>query len=175
MTAVTRPALQQPDLPRAYALFQSSFTGQHELTVMKLRRYQLGDDTPHNLVPAPILRDPVVLSAVEAMLGPGAGPDVCRHVHVQPPSASGSDWHQDDYDGKPWPDAHEWAILFYFPQATPPEMGGTGILVDGQEVIAAGPAGTCLLARGDVVHRARANTTGQTRYMLKYLFRGAQS
>lgn len=150
-----------------HAIFQSSLPVEvHEQTLDRLRD---AESWPHERVPANILSDPVVLEAVKALLGPNAGPDVCRHVHENPLPEDGP-WHQDDYDGDPWPEG-DWAILFYFPQDTPPEMGGTGILIDGQEVIGAGPAGTCLLARGDVLHRARANTTGRQRFMLKYLFR----
>jgi hypothetical protein len=51
-------------------------------------------------------------------------------------------------------------------------MGGTAIRLDsGEEIVAVGPAGTCLLAPADVLHRARANTTGKQRFMVKYLFR----
>lgn len=152
------------------SLFCSSLsTEQHDETLRQIE--QLTEDTPHYLVPAGILNDPAVIKAVQAMLGLTATPDVCRHVHLNSLPEDG-DWHQDDYDGKPWPDAYNWAILFYFPQPMPYEMGGTAVLDGEQEIAAVGPAGTCLLARGDAMHRARANTTGRTRYMLKYLFRG---
>lgn len=154
-----------------YVLFQSSLpVDDHDETLDRLRAGASPESWPHEIVPAAILNDPVVLKAVKALLGPNATPDVCRHVHENAHPEDGP-WHQDDYDGDPWPEDADWAILFYFPQDTLPEMGGTGILVDGQEVIGAGPAGTCLLARGDVLHRARANTTGRQRFMLKYLFR----
>lgn len=158
-----------------YALFQSSLPlFHHERTLAFLHTFQLGDDTPHDLVPVPILADPVVIKAVADLLGPTARPDICRHVHVNSHPEDGP-WHRDDYDGGPWPAGIDFATLFYFPQDTPIEMGGTAALIDGNEVIAAGPAGTCLLARGDVVHRARANTTGRERYMLKFLFRSGGS
>lgn len=151
-------------------LFQSSLpVGVHEQTLYILQNAWRSESWPHHLVPTAILNDPVVLEAVKVLLGPNAEADVCRHVHENDSPEDGP-WHQDDYDGDPWPEG-DWAILFYFPQNTPAEMGGTGILADGQEVKGAGPAGTCLLARGDVMHRARANTTGRQRYMLKYLFR----
>lgn len=154
-----------------HALFRSSLPVKvHEETLYVLQNSLRAESWPHHLVPTAILKDSMVLEAVKALLGPNAEPDVCRHVHENAHPEDGP-WHQDDYDGDPWPEGVDWAILFYFPQDTLPEMGGTGILVDGQEVIGAGPAGTCLLARGDVMHRARANTTGRQRYMLKYLFR----
>lgn len=164
-----------PDVPRTYphdtfaTLFVASINN-HKETLDILQTKRLGDATPHHLVPALILKDPLVHSAVAGLLGENAVPDVCRHVHVNAHPKDGP-WHRDDYDGEPWPEGVDFAILFYFPQATPPEMGGTSVWIIGQEIIGAGPAGTLLLARGNVLHRARANTTGRTRYMLKYLFR----
>lgn len=152
-----------------YALFQSSLPDWvHSETVDMLVHYG-SDGTPHEAVPKAIVYDREVRKAVDALLGPDWKLDACRHIHTNSHPEDG-EWHQDNYDEGPWPEGN-WAMLFYFPQETPLEMGGTSILVDGQEVIGAGPAGTCLLARGDVVHRARANTTGKQRYMLKYLFR----
>lgn len=158
-------------MPDIHFLFQSSLPlSVHEQTLHYLIFSSSDRESwAHEIVPTAILNDPVVLKAVKALLGPNAEADVCRHVHENASPEDGP-WHQDDYDGNPWPEG-DWAILFYFPQDTAVEMGGTGILVDGQEIIGAGPAGTCLLARGDVMHRARANTTGRQRYMLKYLFR----
>ena len=157
-----------------YALFQSSLHMDfHRAVIDTLESKHLREDTPHEQVPTLILHDDAVWREVHALLGPNATPDPCRHIHTNSHPEDGP-WHQDNYDEGPWPVGVEFAIMFYFPQDTPPEMGGTAVMIDGQEIIGAGPAGTCLLARGgDVVHRARANTTGQQRYMLKYLFRAA--
>lgn len=152
-----------------YILFQSSLPAAfHHYTPEELS--WLRDDMPHHEVPTVILSDPAVGRAVKTMLGPNAEIDECRHVHINTEAEDG-DWHRDDYDGDVWPLGYDFAILFYFPQDLPLEMGGTAILAEGHEIIATGPAGMCLLARSDVVHRARANTTGKTRYMMKYLFR----
>lgn len=154
--------------PEQHALFQSSLPPSVHEEMFRLAS-MLGENTPHEEVPTAILADPKVITAAGALLGHTAKPDICKHIHENNQAKDG-DWHQDDYDGNPWPEG-DWAILFYFPQDTPLEMGGTSISVNGQEIIAEGPAGTCLLARGDVTHRARANTTGRNRIMMKYLFR----
>lgn len=141
----------------------------HEEILAELQK--LGEDTPHELVPTWPLCDPAVRQAVTGMLGPGAVADGCRHVHANS-SVEAGPWHVDDYCGQPWPPGR-WAILCYFPQDTPVELGPTAARVDGRVVLAGGPAGSCLLMAQDVEHRATANTTGRARFMLKYLFRGA--
>ena len=154
-----------------YALFQSSLAPEiHQAVLNQLESEDMGQHTPHHEVPTTILRDPLVQRRVFDMLGPNAVPDKCRHIHLNNHPEDGP-WHRDNYDEGEWPDG-EWAVMFYFPQDTPPEMGPTAFLVNGQEILAAGPAGTCLLVRGaDAEHKATANTTGKQRYGLKYLFR----
>jgi hypothetical protein len=158
-----------------YAMFRSTFGPTfHQAVLNKLRRHDMGQHTPHVDVPSAILTDKIVWDTVTQMLGKDASPDACRHVHLNNHPEDGP-WHRDNYDEDEWPGGPaDWAVMFYFPQDTPLEMGPTSIRVNGQEITGAGPAGTCLLVRGgDAEHRARANTTGQQRYMLKYLFRSA--
>lgn len=155
---------EKPD----YFLFQSSLPSSVHEETLRLAM-QLGENASHEEVPTDILTDPMVINAARALLGHTAKPDICRHIHENNQAKDG-DWHQDDYDGSPWPEGN-WAILFYFPQDTPFEMGGTSIFLNYREIIAKGPAGLCLLTRGDVTHRARANTTGRNRIMMKYLFK----
>jgi hypothetical protein len=153
-----------------YEYFQSSLSPTfHQSVIRTLQGERVHDMTSHEAVPSLILGDPAVLSAVAQMLGDSAEPDPCRHVHLNPSPEHGA-WHVDDYCGSPWP-VGEFAILCYFPQDTPLEMGPTAIRIDGCEIRASGPAGTCLLMRHTVEHRATANTSGRQRYMLKYLFR----
>jgi len=139
-----------------------------------LRLRKLGDNATHEQVPILVLTDPEVWRHVRGMLGPDVEPDPCRHVHTNPSPILG-DWHVDDYCGQPWPEGWQFAILCYFPQDTPVELGPTVARINGQEVIADGPAGTCLLMRHDVEHRSTGNTTGGERFMLKYLFRAPAS
>jgi hypothetical protein len=157
-----------------YALFQSSYGPTlHQAVLNRLLRDDMGQHTPHEDVPGIILHDPIVRRMAADILGPKATPDVCRHVHLNNHPEDGP-WHRDNYDEGEWPDGPEvWAVMFYFPQDTPLEMGPTAIRTEsGIEIDGVGPAGTCLIARGgDAIHRARANYTGQQRYMLKYLFR----
>ncbi|MGE3279936.1 MAG: hypothetical protein AB7H90_00990 [Alphaproteobacteria bacterium] len=118
---------------------------------------------------AAVLNDPIVKQAVAVALGEGAAADLCRHVHE-----SGDDdgpWHQDDYCGQPWPLSPRRVILCYFPQDTPEAMGPTEVRsLRGDEILVTGPAGTCLLMRHDLWHRATANRTLRRRFMLKFLF-----
>lgn len=110
-----------------------------------------------------ILRDPVVSAALD-----GWEMDGCCHVHEND-RASPGDWHCDDYCGQPWPESPRRMILCYFPQDTTPDMGPTELLIDGQVVSAAGPAGTFVLMGHDMLHRAGANVSGRRRLMVKVL------
>lgn len=161
---------------RDYVLFASSLPASvHASTLEHLIAEQMGQHTPHEHVPISIVFDPAVSGAVSELLGEHWRADVCRHVHLNNHPEDGP-WHRDNYDEGPWPKGVTFAVLYYFPQDTPLRMGPTAILVDGQEIIGVGPAGTCLLVRGGRhMHRARANVSGQQRYMLKYLFRSARS
>jgi hypothetical protein len=155
-----------------YALFRSSYPEySHRWVVDLLDQHGLDESAHHYQVPAGITSDPVVMDHVRQMLGDDAEFYGCAHVHMNHASEDG-DWHTDVLDEEPFPADYEWAYLFYFPQDTPEEMGPTAVLVDGEEIKGAGPAGTCLLARATTKHRATANTSGNRRYMLKFLFRG---
>jgi hypothetical protein len=152
----------------SYAAFASSLPqAVHDSILADVS--QLGDDAPHEIVNDEILNDPAVWQAVRAVLG-NAWLDECRHIHTNHGGPAG-DWHVDDYCGHPWPPGVRFAILCYFPQDTPPELGPTMIRVDGREVLGGGPAGSCLLMAHTVEHRSTANLTGRPRFMLKYLFR----
>jgi hypothetical protein len=152
-----------------YAAFRSSLPrAVHDSILADVS--QLGDDAPHGAVNHEILNDPVVWHNVYVMLGLNARSDACRHIHTNPAAEPGQ-WHVDDYCGRPWPAGARFAILCYFPQDTPPDLGPTAIRVDGREILGGGPAGSCLLMRHTVEHRSTANVAGRPRYMLKYLFR----
>ncbi len=108
-----------------------------------------------------------------------------RHGHFNA-SANPGGWHKDSYWGykrmrnhHPW-----WAMIMYFPQNTPVELGPTGIMPGTQnfesrifekdetkeEALASGKAGTFALIHYDIWHRSTANQLGQPRYMLKFEF-----
>src|SRR5690606_36812965 len=117
------------------------------------------------------------------------GPNYMLHAHQHghfnaTPKPGG--WHKDSYWGykrqrnhHPW-----WAMVMYFPQDTPVELGPTGLVPGTQnyetrvfpdenpvnEALAAGKAGTFLLIHYDIWHRATANPLGYPRYMLKFEF-----
>jgi hypothetical protein len=149
--------------------FRSSLTARGHAAIRSATEH-LSDDTPHEAVNDDILWDPAIWRAVHAVIGPNALADACRHVHTNTADQHG-DWHIDDYCGKPWPADSQFAILCYFPQDTPPQLGPTQIRLDGREILGGGPAGSCLLMREHVEHRSTANISGQPRIMLKYLFR----
>ena len=95
-------------------------------------------------------------------------------------------WHKDSYWGYNRMRNHhpQWAMIMYFPQDTPVELGPTGVLPGTQnyetrtfesneqegEVLASGEAGTFALIHYDIWHRSTPNVLGQPRYMLKFEF-----
>ena len=90
--------------------------------------------------------------------------DPCQHLHLNDSPEPGG-WHTDDYCGQPWPGPA--AIVCYFPQATPPEMGPTVARVDDTELRPPPLPGGFLVMRHDVAHRSTPNVTGRPRFMVK--------
>ncbi|MFS0724865.1 HEAT repeat domain-containing protein [Paenibacillus sp. 1P07SE] len=128
---------------------------------------------------------PVVTGALTSVLGPGYMMHAHRYGHCNASDKPGK-WHKDSYWGyermrnhHPW-----WAMVMYFPQDTPVELGPTGILPGTHnhesrtfteddhpgEAVASGKAGTFALIHYDIWHRSTANLLGQERYMLKFEF-----
>ena len=128
---------------------------------------------------------PTVRGALTSVLGPDYMLHAHRHGHYNAADKAGG-WHKDSYWGyrrirnhHPW-----WAMIMYFPQHTPVELGPTGIMPGTQnyetrtfltddhqeEAVASGQAGTFALIHYDIWHRSTANLLGKERYMLKFEF-----
>ncbi|NOV04629.1 HEAT repeat domain-containing protein [Paenibacillus planticolens] len=128
---------------------------------------------------------PVVTGALTSVLGPNYMMHAHRHGHFNAlPTAGG--WHKDSYWGYDRVRNHHpnWAMIMYFPQDTPVDLGPTGIMPGTQnhqkrafesnehpgEVLASGEAGTFALIHYDIWHRSTPNILGEPRYMLKFEF-----
>ncbi|MBA2938390.1 HEAT repeat domain-containing protein [Paenibacillus sp. CGMCC 1.16610] len=128
---------------------------------------------------------PVVTGALTSVLGPNYMMHAHRHGHFNAlPTAGG--WHKDSYWGYDRVRNHHpnWAMIMYFPQDTPVDLGPTGIMPGTQnhqkrafeanehpaEVLASGEAGTFALIHYDIWHRSTPNILGKPRYMLKFEF-----
>ncbi|MNI09060.1 HEAT repeat protein [compost metagenome] len=127
---------------------------------------------------------PVITGALTSVLGPDYMLHAHRHGHYNASAVAGG-WHKDSYWGyskmrnhHPW-----WAMIMYFPQDTPVELGPTGVMPgtqnyetktfateDSGEAVASGEAGTFALIHYDIWHRSTPNVLGQPRYMLKFEF-----
>jgi hypothetical protein len=132
---------------------------------------------------------PVVTGALTSVLGPNYMMHAHRHGHFNA-SATAGGWHKDSYWGYDRMRNHHpvWAMIMYFPQDTPVELGPTGILPGTQnyqtrtfktnepeaEVLASGEAGTFALIHYDIWHRSTPNVLVQPRYMLKFEFMRTQ-
>ncbi|GAA4859920.1 hypothetical protein GCM10023310_43950 [Paenibacillus vulneris] len=152
--------------------------------------YEEEGNPGNNLLPR--LRDlqkvfdhPIVTGALTSVLGPNYLMHTHRHGHFNASPKAGG-WHKDSYWGykkmrnhHPW-----WAMVMYFPQDTPVELGPTGVLPGTQnyetrtfesddvegEAVASGKAGTFALIHYDIWHRSTPNILGKPRYMLKFEF-----
>ena len=129
---------------------------------------------------------PTIKGALTSLLGPRYMMHPHRHMHTNQ-KGEGGGWHKDSYWGytrkirnhRPW-----WVMIMFYPQDVPPEMGPTGVVRGSQchldrlgkgndeigSVHVTGQAGTCFLIHYDIWHRATANTTMNTRHMLKFEF-----
>jgi hypothetical protein len=108
-----------------------------------------------------------------------------RHCHVNRGPGEGGGVHRDSYWGFQRVRNHRtrWAMLFYYPQDCPTEIGPTGI-VPGSQAYASkdsweplesilpcvGEAGTAVLVHFDIWHRACPNLLEKTRFMMKFQF-----
>jgi hypothetical protein len=132
-----------------------------------------------------VFDSPVITGALTSVLGPNYMLHAHRHGHYNAMPAAGG-WHKDSYFGysrmrnhHPW-----WAMIMYFPQNTPLELGPTGVMPGTQnyesrtfvsdetagEAYASGEAGTFALIHYDIWHRSTPNVLGNARYMLKFEF-----
>ncbi|MFK7696559.1 HEAT repeat domain-containing protein [Paenibacillus sp. HJGM_3] len=167
----------------------------HEQLYGKLSEVYKNEGNPgNNLYPRirelqTVFDHPVIKGALTSVLGPGYMMHAHRHGHYNNSPKPGG-WHKDSYWGfkrmrnhRPW-----WAMVMYFPQNTPTELGPTGVMPgthyyasrtfesdDLHEETAAGPAGTFALIHYDIWHRSTANISGQERFMLKFEFMRTQA
>lgn len=169
------------DFPRSF----------HERLVQRLSDvYEEYGNPGNNILPRirelqKVFDHPVVTGALTSVLGPDYVMHTHRHGHYNSVPAPGG-WHKDSYWGynrirnhHPW-----WAMIMYFPQDTPSELGPTGVLPGSQyhdsrtfdddevagEITAKGEAGTFVLIHYDIWHRSTANMLGKPRFMLKFEF-----
>ena len=129
-----------------------------------------------------------VRGALTSLLGADYSMHPHRYYHVNLPGGQGQDWHKDDYifDQNVRHHRFRWVMAFYYPQDVREDMGPTGVMPGRQyyngisdsdphqstesEYKLCGPAGTVALVNFDVWHRATANTSADTRRMLKFQF-----
>ena len=144
-----------------------------------------------------LLDEPVVRGALLSVLGPDYYLHFHRHDHVNRPEKVQpmQAWHRGDgrlhkdgerhahhmVDGRRH-HATRFAMLFYYPQDTTPEMGPTGIVPRSQYLLRSaldendrislpGDAGTVTIMHFDIAHgRFGANTTDVNRHMVKFLY-----
>ena len=162
-----------------------------------------GEANPgNNILPAvpemhAVLNCSVVRGALQSVLGTDYILHPHRFVHNNEPGSIdegkpkvglGSHtfvgWHQDSHSPLARPRHHfcHYAMVLYYPQDTPIEMGPTQ-LIPGTHMFksynesdilrgipAAGPAGTCVLVHFDIVHGGSLNTSTRTRNMAKFVF-----
>ena len=127
-----------------------------------------------------VFDQPGVAGALTSILGPGYYLHPHRYCHFNKPGSEGQKLHKDS-----WSRRHHrprWAMAFYYPQDTPAARGPSGVVPgshyhnrleqrDGEREIAlTGEAGTVAIVHYDLWHRATPNSTGQNRYMVKFLF-----
>lgn len=182
----------QAFIVNGYVVLKTDFSPDfHERLMEQLNHvYEKEGNPGNNLLPrVPELQEvfnhPAVDGALQSVLGPHYLMHTHRHGHFNATPQHGG-WHKDSYWGysrmrnhHPW-----WAMIMYFPQDTPVELGPTGVMPGTQnyqtrvfkednlkeEALASGEAGTFILIHYDIWHRATANTLGQPRYMLKFEF-----
>lgn len=132
--------------------------------------------------------DPVIIGALTSLLGPNYLMHPHRYCHLNRPGSQGQTWHKDDYvfDQNVRRHRFRWVMAFYYPQDVTEEMGPTGIIPRSQyrnsissdnasesveqAMPLCGEAGTVAIVNFDIWHRACANVSDQSRFMLKFQF-----
>ncbi|MEM7132506.1 MAG: HEAT repeat domain-containing protein [Chloroflexota bacterium] len=175
----------KPEMPESY----------HRLIYKKIEETIEKRGNPrNNLLPAvPELMElfdhPVVDGAMSSILGPDYFLNFHRHVHDRPPGGSDQKMHKDSLhnsrfavDTKTRHHHTRWAMLFYYPQDTPVQLGPTAIVPKSQylnidwpegeqDTPLDGEAGTVVIVHYDLLHRGMANHHDlTTRQMVKFLF-----
>ncbi len=131
-----------------------------------------------------VFEEPAVRGAFTSILGENYAMHSHRHPHQNRPHSDGQGFHKDSYWGYQKVRHHcpRWAMAFYYPQDSPLEIGPSAVLPGTQyyntritenndgELALSGEAGTLTIIHFDLWHRAMANQTGKTRYMMKFQF-----
>ena len=169
-----------------YIVFKSDLpTTFHQEIFEKTERVFEEEGNPgNNLLPRlpeiqEIFDHPRVGGALTSIMGKNYLMHAHRHCHYNPPKSGGQGMHKDS-----WAKFHHhtrWAMVLYYPQDTPPEIGPTAVVpgsqyyntkaADGSEVQLHGEAGTITIVHYDLWHRATPNLTDdKKRFMMKFLF-----
>ena len=132
-----------------------------------------------------VFADPTLRGALSSVLGPDHIMHSHRHCHVNKGPGDGGGVHKDSYWGYRRVRSHRtrWAMLLYYPQDCPEEIGPTGVVPGSQTyehkeswepleqiLPCVGEAGTAVLIHFDIWHRACPNLTEKTRFMMKFQF-----
>ncbi len=131
-----------------------------------------------------VFEDPAVRGTFTSILGENYVMHSHRHPHQNRPHSDGQGFHKDSYWGYHKVRHHcpRWAMAFYYPQDAPLEIGPSAVLPGTQyyntritenndgELALSGEAGTLTVIHFDLWHRAMANRTDKTRYMMKFQF-----
>ena len=170
----------QTDLPRSI----------HETIYRKTQEYTAKEgNLGNNILPRvpelqAVFEEPVVRGAFTSILGENYAMHSHRHPHQNRPHSDGQGFHKDSYWGYQKVRHHRprWAMAFYYPQDSPLEIGPSAVLPATQyydtritknndgELALSGEAGTIAIIHFDLWHRAMANLTDKTRYMMKFQF-----
>jgi hypothetical protein len=184
-------------ITEGYLILKTDFSKEfHQQLLAQLNHvYEKEGNPGNNLLPRiqelqKVFDHPIITGALASVLGEKYMLHAHRHGHYNSSPKPGG-WHKDSYWGHsrtrnlhPW-----WAMIMYFPQDTPIELGPTGIMPGTQyyesrtfegdehpeEAKASGEAGTFALIHYDIWHRSTANVAGQDRYMLKFEFMRTQA
>ncbi len=168
------------DLPRSF--HETIYRKTQELTA---KEGNLGN----NILPRvpelqAVFEEPAVRGAFTSILGENYAMHSHRHPHQNRPHSDGQGFHKDSYWGYHKVRHHcpRWAMAFYYPQDSPLEIGPSAVLPRTQyydtritkdndsELALSGEAGTLTIIHFDLWHRAMANLTDKTRYMMKFQF-----
>lgn len=169
----------------------------------RIERVLASEGNPgNNILPAvselqQVLEAPELVDALTDVLGPGYVLHPHRFVHNNEPAQETDEglragagtqayigWHQDSQSplARPRHHACRYAMVLYYPQDTPVELGPTQLIPGTQRhreltasdyargFQASGPAGTCVLVHFDIAHGGSLNLSQQTRYMVKFVF-----
>ena len=182
-------------IAKGYLLIQSDQSADfHQQVCTQLDQVLEREGNPgNNVLPrvpqiGQVFESAPVRGALTSLLGADYSMHPHRYCHVNRPGGQGQHWHKDDYvfDQNVRHHRFRWVMAFYYPQDVREDMGPTGVMPGRQyyngisdsdphqstesEFKLCGPAGTVALVNFDVWHRATANTSADTRRMLKFQF-----